>query len=168
MESKSELRLKFKAIRKNLKSALTDEIFVNKIRNSNLYKSALNVMLFYPVKSEICLLDLLRDNKKFYFPKVQGESLLVCPDNGEYKVSGFNIPEPVTNPVNPEILDLIIIPALSADKNGYRLGYGGGYYDRFLSKYPDIPTILPLYKELFTDELPHETTDIKIQTIITD
>ena len=50
------------------------------------------------------------------------------------EISNFGIKEPCSEPVAPDILDLIIVPALMVDKNGYRLGYGGGFYDRFLKK----------------------------------
>ena len=125
-------------------------------------------MLFYPKKYEIDLLSLLDDNKNFYLPRVCGDFLEVCP----YKcgdllnISSFNIKEPCSNSVLPDILDLVFVPALMADNFGYRLGYGGGFYDRFLKKYPYINTILPISSKLIVDELPHDIYDCKVKTII--
>ena len=53
-----------------------------------------------------------------------------------------------------------------ADKSGFRLGYGGGFYDRFLVENNTVKTILPIAKELIVEELPHEEFDIKIDEII--
>ena len=53
-----------------------------------------------------------------------------------------------------------------ADEKGYRLGYGGGFYDRFLAENPNIKTITVVFKELFVKNLPHEEFDIKIEEII--
>lgn len=167
MDSKSVLRTKAKDIRKTLDISNISKNIVNKIRNLDCYKSAKNIMIFYPMKYEINLLDLLNDDKSFYLPKVEGKDLLVCPYSKNLKKSEFNVFEPDTEPVNPKTLDLIIVPALMVDKNGYRLGYGGGFYDRFLSKYPDIKTIVPIAKELVFDDISRDNWDIKIKYIIT-
>ena len=53
-----------------------------------------------------------------------------------------------------------------ADENNYRLGYGGGFYDRFLAEYFEIPTVLPIAKELCIEDLPHENFDVKIDEMI--
>ena len=73
--------------------------------------------------------------------------------------------EPETAPVNPNVLDLVIVPCMMADKNGYRLGYGGGYYDRFLADI-DAKTITVVPKELYVDNLPHEEYDIRMDKVV--
>jgi len=168
MKNKIELRNKIKLIRKTFDINAKSTIITENIRHTSIYKNAQNIMLFYPTKYEINLLKLLNDEKNFYFPKVYGEDLLVCPNCGEFKKSVFNINEPCSSPVNPAILDLIIVPALAVDKENYRLGYGGGYYDKFLAKYPDITTITPIFKEFILDELPKNKFDIKIDYICSD
>ena len=120
------------------------------------------------MKFEINLLELMVDDKNFYLPKVCGDDLKICSFKigDELIKSEFNVCEPCSNPIDPQSLDLIIVPALMADKNNYRLGYGGGFYDRFLANYNNIPTILPIAKELLIDNLPHEKFDIKVDYII--
>lgn len=167
MDSKSDLRIYAKELRKTLDIKNISSKIVSKIQTLEEYRQAKHVMIFYPMKYEIDLLDLLNDNKNFYLPKVDGKDLTVCPYSKDLQKSEFNVLEPNTEPVDPNILDLIFVPALMVDKNGYRLGYGGGFYDRFLKQYPNIKTIVPIVKELITDKLPYENFDIKISQIIT-
>lgn len=170
MDKKTVLRANAKNIRKNLP---LDEISVNlaaKIKRDDNYIAAKNVMLFYPTKFEVNLLSLLEDNKNFYLPKVSGNELLVCPYCKEDKLekSLFNILEPCSAPVNPGVLDLIIVPALAVDKRGYRLGYGGGFYDRFLVlDCVRAKSICAIPKSLLIDEIPIENYDVPMDIIIT-
>ena len=166
MQTKQELRKQSKEIRKKLDIKSISKILVQKIRNLQEYKSAQNVMIFYPLKYEIDLLELVNDNKNFYLPKVKDDNLVVCPYCDDLEKSDLNIFEPCSTPCNPEILDLIFTPALMADKEGYRLGYGKGYYDRFLKQYPNIKTILPIPKDLVADELPKDDFDVKVWKVI--
>lgn len=166
MDNKINLRHYAKELRKKLNLKIDSEILTQKIIQTQIYSQSQNIMLYYPTKFEINLLELLKDKKNFYFPKVSGKELLVCPASGQYEKSKFNIMEPCSNPINPTELDLVIVPALMADKNGYRLGYGGGFYDRFLSD-KKIPTITAISKELFVENLPHNEFDCRIDYIIT-
>lgn len=169
MDNKTNLRTKAKNIRKTLPMREISTNLTKLIQLHPYYKSANNVMLFYPTKYEVDLLELLIDNKNFYLPKVNENKLEVCSFYKDDKLekSSFNILEPCTNPVNPTILDLVIVPALMADKKGYRLGYGGGFYDRFLTKFgKNFKTITPIPQELFVDSLPIDEFDKKIDAII--
>jgi 5-formyltetrahydrofolate cyclo-ligase len=168
MKDKTFLRKYAKEIRKNLDIIEKSKRIVDKIRLLPEYEKANNVMIFYPTAFEVNLLTLLDDDKNFYFPRVDGENLLVCPNsiNIQFKKSKFNIFEPCSNPVNSEILDLIIVPALMVDKNNYRLGYGGGFYDKFLNNNPSIKTICPIFSELNVEYLPHEEFDIPVDIVV--
>ena len=169
MDSKIDLRIKAKSIRKDLDISKRSSLAVFKIRDVEVYKSAKNVLIFYPMRYEIDLLALLDDDKNFYLPKVSGQKLFICPFNKGDKLekSYFNVNEPCTSPVDPNVLDLIIVPALMVDKKGFRLGYGGGFYDRFLGENSFIKTIAPIPKELFVEKLPVENFDKKIDVVIT-
>lgn len=168
MEDKIDLRIQAKYIRKQLDISKLSSCAVKLVRENETYLQAKNVMLYYPTKYEIDLLALLDDDKNFYLPKVSGKDLLVCPFKRNEKVvlSSLKIKEPCSLPSNPEILDLIIVPALMIDKNGYRLGYGGGFYDRFLTKFNCVKTITVVPSELFVDFLPREKFDRKIDEFI--
>lgn len=169
MDSKIDLRIKAKSIRKDLDISKISSLAVSKIRNVDVYKEAKNVLIFYPMRYEINLLALLDDDKNFYLPKVSDKKLFICPFNKGDKLekSCFNVNEPCTSPVDPNVLDLVIVPALMVDKCGYRLGYGGGFYDRFLSENPFLKTIVPIPKELFVEKLPVDNFDKKIDVVVT-
>lgn len=166
MDNKTHLRIRAKSIRKTLDIVRLSKEICAQIRQEDVYKSSKNVLIFYPMLYEISLLELLEDRKNFYLPKVCGNELLVCPYSDNLVKSEFNVCEPCSHPVSAEIIELAVVPALMADKDGYRLGYGGGFYDRFLSANPHIKTIVPIAKELFVDKLPRDEFDVRIDYII--
>ena len=169
MQEKSHLRTKFKNLRKEIDTESVSAAICKNIRDFQPYEKAKNVMLFYPTKFEINLLPLLNDNKTFYFPRVSGNELEVCPysNNVEFKKSVFNINEPCSEAVSANVLDLIFVPALAVDIEGYRLGYGGGFYDRFLPICSNAVTVVPMYDDFIQETLPREKFDRKVDYIIT-
>ena len=168
--NKTDLRLKAKELRRNVDVEQASSKIVERIRNLSEYKNAKNVLLFYPKDSELNLLALCFDEKQFYLPKIDEQNLLICPYSCdvEMKLSEFKTLEPCTNPVLPEKIDLAIIPCLMADKGGYRLGYGGGFYDRLIPQLKsDCIKIVPVLSQLIVDELPVEEFDKPVDIIIT-
>jgi len=80
----------------------------------------------------------------------------------------WGLHEPTGTPrVPPEALDVVIVPALGADRTGTRLGRGGGYYDAFLRECP-APRILPTYAACLVDALPSAPHDAPVTTIVTE
>lgn len=169
MNKKTDLRIKAKAIRKDLDIIEVSEKLTCLVRASTQYQQAQNVMLFYPTKFEVNLLGLLDDvGKNFYFPRVDGENMLVCPyqKGDKLEKSCFNILEPCSEPVCANILDFVIVPALMVDKKGFRLGYGGGFYDRFLAGVKNVKTMCAVPNELLTEVLPNQDFDIPVDFVI--
>jgi 5-formyltetrahydrofolate cyclo-ligase len=83
----------------------------------------------------------------------------------------YGIPEPAddTPVVQPEEVDLIILPCVTCDKNCRRLGQGGGYYDKFLdSVRPDCAKIALCYEAVLADELPVEEHDVPVDAVVTE
>lgn len=81
----------------------------------------------------------------------------------------YGLFEPVvseTNSVSPDEIDLVVVPGLAVSKNGYRLGFGGGYYDRFLKNYQG-KTVSLAFKDQILSEIPVESHDIPVGKIIT-
>jgi len=86
----------------------------------------------------------------------------------EFIVSSFGIFEPkMYRPVKVEDLQVIVVPALAVDRDGNRLGFGAGFYDRFLHDV-QLPTIVPAYDFQVVKEVPSETTDVKVSFIVTE
>lgn len=170
MSDKNELREKAKKIRKLLDMESISSKIVNTMRETEIYDAAKNIMIFYPLQDEINLLPLLKDiDKNFYLPKVSGDDLLVCPykEGDQLSVSSFNTQEPLTQPVDPDVLDMIFVPALLADKKFHRIGYGRGFYDRFLNKHAlKAIRIVPVPSVLVVDELPSDEFDAQFDVIL--
>ena len=62
----------------------------------------------------------------------------------------------------------MIVPALSFDRDGYRLGYGGGYYDRFLAAHPQIVAVGLCYDACLCPQLPHDHYDVPLSYVISE
>lgn len=166
MDKKQQLRKWAKGLGKLRKNA--SQKLVIKLVQTDEYKQAKNIMLFYPMKNEVNLLELLKDDSKtFFLPKIDGKNLLCCEyKNGDLLCeSCFKTLEPETPPIDKNKLDLVIVPALCCDKDNFRLGYGGGFYDRFLADY-NGKTIVCLPKELIIDTIYPDKYDIPIDCII--
>ena len=109
--------------------------------------------------------------KNWYLPKIKNNDLFVCPYSSTKLIENkYNILEPTTKHIeNISILDMVIIPCIAADKNGYRIGYGKGYYDRFLSYLnKDVIKVIFCYSDLLLDNVFPEAHDIKADIVVTD
>ncbi len=83
------------------------------------------------------------------------------------RLNRWGIAEPVNHsPVPIEKLDAVVAPAICADRNGHRLGYGFGYYDEFLEGIT-VPTIALVYNECLVNEVPAESHDRPVDIIVT-
>ena len=168
-KDKQELRKWSKQERSKLDmKALSDEL-VQRLIQTEEYKNAKNIMIFYPLKDEVNLLNLLNDKSKvFYLPKIEGDKLLCCRYDNDTELceSCFHTKEPLNKPELSLIPDLIIIPALAVDKNKYRLGYGKGFYDRFLIGCT-AKKIVCIPKELIVETIFPDKHDIPTDIIIT-
>ena len=168
MSEKQNLRSWVKEERKKLNIEKLSQILVKKLQTTEEYKLAKNIMIYYPKEYEINLLGLLEDeSKNFYLPKINNKDLLCCQyfKNAELCESCFKTKEPLTEPQDKFILDLVIVPALAVDRNNYRLGYGGGFYDRFL-KDLDVYKVVCVPKRFFVITTYPEHHDIKVDKII--
>ncbi len=166
MKCKIDYRVYAKELRKKLNITELSEKFCAQIRQEEHYICSKNVMLFYPTKYEIDLRDLFSDNKNFYLPKICGNEILVCPLCDKLEKSGLNIMEPCSSPVNPNLLEMVIVPALMADSDGFRIGYGGGFYDRFLPSCKNAFKLVVVPKQLFVPKLPHDQLDVRVDKVL--
>lgn len=172
MVTKEKLREKAKLVRSLLYMSKVSENICANFVNTEIYDAAEHIMFFYPKENEIDLLPMLNDKTKhFYLPRVEGENMVVCPykKGDKLKISQFGVKEPLSEAVSPEILDIIIIPALVAGKNFKRIGYGKGYYDRFLNQNSSILKairVVPIPSVLSIGNVPCDETDAMFDVII--
>lgn len=178
--TKSQLRTELKAkrydIAQNGYSKAAGDIVSRRISKLEQFERSDTVLMFYPVASEINLLALLdialAHGKKVAFPRSLSGGILdfryvrSLDDMTNVK---HGIPEPsdTAEPVSAFSESVCITPALAFDKSGYRIGYGGGYYDRFLSEYEGY-SIGVAYDTLILDTLPTVDTDLPVDIIITE
>lgn len=137
-----------------------------------------SLLLYAPIGSEPDLTELYHFCRAsgivLAFPKclpVRGEmTFYAVSEMSDLKEQSYCIPEPDAS-VCPLLTDFrhsaCIVPALGVDRHGYRIGYGGGYYDRFLKEYDGI-TIGVCYESLLVEKLPREPHDAKVDYIVTE
>jgi len=84
--------------------------------------------------------------------------------------STFHVPEPINHdiPARPEEVKAVVIPMLAFDRQGNRLGYGAGYYDRFLCAHPEIPRIGLAFSCQEFPSVPSDEHDIRMNLIVTE
>lgn len=88
----------------------------------------------------------------------------------ELKPGNYGIAEPVSEPDNtlkPSLIDIVLLPGLAFDRKGHRIGYGKGYYDRFLPRCPNAVRIGLAYDIQVTQALPFEPHDLPVHLIVT-
>jgi 5-formyltetrahydrofolate cyclo-ligase len=135
---------------------------------------------YFSVNNEVDLATLtnirLKKNLLTTFPKVEPNhsmSLIAPKDFKQLKKNKYDIFEPSDgDKINPIDHEIIIIPTVGVDKNGYRLGYGGGYYDRFLESVMERnnrPLLIGLiYDFQFIDDSINESHDIKLDIVFSE
>mgnify|MGYP005776240847 CR=1 FL=1 len=170
------MKNKLRQYAKELRNTLSIQDLSVKIKNNLFsmpeFKSSKNILAYYSMGSEVCTYDYFDDySKNWFLPKIDGENLLVCPYNGcKLSQNRYKILEPENQNISDEsIIDMVIIPAVCADKNGYRLGYGKGYYDRFIKRLTHKPLkVILVYSKLFFDNVYPDSFDEKCDFIVTD
>lgn len=172
--NKQILRNKYKEIRKNIKNKeKLDNIIFNKIINLEEYKKSDLILTYVSLKEEVDTIKLikycLKEGKKVAVPKCEGNDIVFYYISSiEDLVEGtFGILEPktkrkVTNFTN----SICIVPGISFDKQNNRIGYGRGFYDRFLENYTGIKIGLE-YRECICEKIDIDGNDRKMDKIIT-
>lgn len=111
--------------------------------------------------------ELLKQNKKVYLPRVAGKEMLLVRYEGQALLPGaFGIEEPESGEEGA-FVEVCIAPLLAADRAGGRLGYGGGFYDRWLADKSCFKVGLA-YSFQLVEKVPAESTDVLLDAVITD
>lgn len=173
--NKQILRNKYLKIRKNINNKKEiDDIIFNKVISLKEYKESNLVLTYVSLKDEVDTFKLieysLKIGKKVAVPKCEGDIIkfYLISNLTDLKKGKFNILEPITNNVVTDFKNSIcIIAGVAFDKQNNRIGYGKGFYDKFLHNYDGTKVGLA-YKECICEEIDIEKTDIKMDKIVCD
>jgi 5-formyltetrahydrofolate cyclo-ligase len=133
------------------------------------YTSATTVMAFAGMPSEpdtdSLFARLAHDGKVLVLPRLDDDRIVPVVMTGEQTVGRWGIREPIGPAVDPSTIDLVIVPGVAFTTDGWRLGHGKAYYDRFL---PDVraTTIGVCFIEQLVDELPVEAHDVRLDRVV--
>ena len=174
--NKQELR---RAIRAQ-KRAMTEEnilrrsaVLAEKFARSDAYRAAKTIYGYLPYNQEVRTVPMLQraldEGKRVAVPKVYGDDMkFIYLDDLSQVAKGYaGIPEPVANgPVAQDETALVLMPGLAFDRAGHRIGYGGGFYDKFLAREPHHPTVALCYDFQVMDRLETEEFDVPVDLVI--
>lgn len=151
------------------RSARLGELFAQ----TDAYRQAKSLYGYMPYNQEVRTIPILeraiRDGKRVAVPKVYGDTMkfIYLDDLTQVANSDMGIPEPVADaPVANDKTALVLMPGLAFDKAGHRIGYGGGFYDKFLTAEPDHPTVALCYDFQMFAHLDTEEFDIPVDMVI--
>ncbi|MGE5591871.1 MAG: 5-formyltetrahydrofolate cyclo-ligase [Bacillota bacterium] len=183
-ESKASLRLRLAAVREGLspaERAARSHEAAARLLGLPAYRQARSLMVYVSFRTEVetggLIQAALADGKVVLVPKVQRQpkSLLACrirrfPEDLQPGAYGILEPAPAASePWPPEQIDLVVVPGLGFDRRGRRLGYGGGYYDRFLAGPASRGVAVGLaFAEQVVGALPADPFDRSLDLIVTD
>ena len=173
---KSELRRQIRA----QKRAMTEEQIVSASEKlgqlfcaCDAYKEAKTIYGYLPYNQEVRTVPMLEqaiaDGKKVAVPKCYGDQMrfIYMDDLSKVEKGYAGIPEPVADePVADDPTALVLMPGLAFTEKGDRMGYGGGFYDKFLAAEPDHPTVALCYSFQMVEELPTEEYDIPVDLVL--
>lgn len=173
---KKELRRQIRELKRAMTSEQIDaasvrlgELFLN----CHQYKEAKTIYGYLPYNQEVRTVPMLeqamRDGKRVAVPKCYGDEMrfIYMDDLSKVEKGYANIPEPIADdPVADDKTALVLMPGMAFTKEGKRMGYGGGFYDKFLAAEPDHPTVALCYDFQMVEDLPTEDYDIPVDCVL--
>ena len=173
---KKELRAKIRQMKREMTqeqicaaSEKLGQLFVN----TPQYREAKTIYGYLPYNQEVRTVPMLeqaiRDGKRVAVPKVYGDDMkfIYMDDLSQVELGYAGIPEPIADgPVADDPTALVLMPGMAFTKNGDRMGYGGGFYDKFLAAEPDHPTVALCYAFQMVESLPTEEYDIPVDCVL--
>ena len=140
---------------------------------SKAYRNAKTIYGYLPYNQEVYTVPMLEqallDGKRVAVPKVYGDTMrfIYLDDLTKVEKGYAGIPEPIADePVADDVTALVLMPGLAFDKAGHRIGYGGGFYDRFLAEEPNHPTLALCYDFQMLEHLETEEFDIPVEQVL--
>lgn len=149
---------------------LADQLFA-----TDAYQQAQSIYGYLSYNQEVRTESILRramiDGKRVAVPKVYGDDMkFIWIEDLDLVAPGYyDIPEPIADgPVADDEMALVLMPGLAFDPEGHRLGYGGGFYDRYLAAHHDHKLVALCYDFQMFDHLDTDVHDIPVNLVISD
>ncbi len=140
---------------------------------TDAYRNAKTLYGYMSYNQEVRILPILeqalREGKRVAIPKCYGDEMrfIFMDDLTQVEKSSCGIPEPVSDgPIADDETALVLMPGMAFDRQGHRIGYGGGYYDKFLSAELNHPTVALCYDFQVLEQLPTEEYDIPVDLVL--
>ena len=140
---------------------------------TELYQKAKTIYGYLPYNQEVRTVPMLQralqDGKRVAVPKVYGDEMkfIYLDDLSAVEKGYAGIPEPVADgPVADDKTALVLMPGLAFDPEGHRIGYGGGFYDKFLAAEPEHPTLALCYEFQMLPKLETEAFDMPVDCVL--
>lgn len=144
------------------------------LQSSCLFTSAKTILTYFSFRQEPDLSPLYNNYHHWGIPRCVGKNLVwhLWKPGDVLQPGAYGILEPLPNAptLNSNQVDLILVPAVACDYQGYRLGYGGGYYDRLLGspEWASKPTIGIVFEFAYLPHLPHDVWDMQMYSVCTE
>jgi 5-formyltetrahydrofolate cyclo-ligase len=181
---KIELRKKYLERRAAIPAevrASRDSKICRNILSSAAYRYADVLLMFYPMKAEVDVLPImdaaLAAGKRVAFPRCHAEDhsmiFYFVTSRDDFKAGAYGImePDPSLEAFVPSSVEtqnvLCLVPAIVYDRRGFRVGYGGGYYDRFFGKSRPASVGI-VYEEFILKSVPHGRYDITVDVVVSE
>jgi len=152
---------------------ISSERIHQNLKQITSFTNSQNIACYFPIGSEIdthnIMLDMLEQDKNLLLPRIVNNNLEFCivPNLEKLEKGSFEIMEPRDSCKKAEKINCVLIPTVGVSKSGVRLGYGKGYYDRFLSS-TDAVKISLTYSKQIVKSIPNDSHDVKIDWIVTE
>ena len=169
-EQKNKIRQLHKKIRAALDIKNLSKIIIGKVVDLDEFKKAENIFCYISFGSETDTSEILSiTGKNIFVPKISDNEMYMTkytPQHIKYGKFGILEPEECC-PVKPSVNDVIIVPALACDTDFHRIGYGKGFYDKYMKDSKAVK-ILPVPSKLIISRVPSGGFDVPVDIIVTE
>lgn len=179
MYTKKEARERARSLRQELSSnevITNSQVIAHRLFELPCYKDAKNIYIYSSINNEVDTSEIIAaafdDGKTVAFPRVNNDEMIFYRVDSVYELEfgflGILEPKPDENKLIESDNGLVIMPGVAFDEQLHRIGYGGGYYDKFLSKHCNLHRVALAYECQIFDEVDSEINDILPEMIITE
>ena len=177
---KNKIRKEVLALRKAMPICLSEEKsrkIAEKVISHPVYQDAELILCYIDARGEVKTRNIINyaweNGKRVAVPRVHGDIMkfYLISSYDDLEIGCFNIMEPKKQCI--EVTDIpensvVIMPGVAFDKEGNRIGYGKGYYDKYFAQYPDVYKIAIAFSLQIVPEIPTDELDIKAHCVITE